>query len=354
MKTAQRADVRRRHEGLSQELIAHEQGRSRGQEELTQREQRVDEIARALREAETVRDGLLPRLLDLEQRLAGIAQQIQSREQTRESLSLKRAHALQRLRELYQVDDAAWQAATESAPDAEAPLAPEQRATLTEQIRALRAKLEGFGPVSVGTIEEHEELTRRLDFLKSQQQDLLQSKDDLTRAMAQINRTARQEFQETFARITQEFRHYFTRLFNGGEANLVLLDPDHVLESGIDIIARPPGKRLQSISLLSGGERALTAIALLFALFKVRPSPLCILDEIDAPLDEANVDRFTTVLEEFLQLSQFILVTHNKTTIAKADSLYGVTMQEPGLSQIISAKLTQPEPELEPALSSVA
>ncbi|MBI3320972.1 MAG: chromosome segregation protein SMC, partial [Candidatus Omnitrophica bacterium] len=207
----------------------------------------------------------------------------------------------------------------------------------------LRAKLEGIGPVSLGSVEEYDELKRRLEFLQTQQQDLIKARDDLKTSITQINRTARAQFRETFERITQEFKHYYGRLFNGGEANLILMDQEDVLESGIDIVARPPGKRLQSISLLSGGERALTAVALLFALFKVRPSPFCILDEIDAPLDEANVDRFTRVLEEFLSLSQFILITHNKKTITKADSLYGVTMEEPGISKILSAKLTTGE-----------
>ena len=154
-----------------------------------------------------------------------------------------------------------------------------------------------------------------MDFWKTQQQDLIQSRDDLKASIAQINRTARTQFRETFQQIRQEFQHYFAQLFGGGQADLSLIDEEDVLESGIDIIARPPGKRLQSISLLSGGERALTAIALLFALFKVRPSPFCILDEIDAPLDEANVDRFTRVLEEFLALSQFILITQDRKSV---------------------------------------
>ena len=225
---------------------------------------------------------------------------------------------------------------------------------MTAHIQKLRAKLEGIGPVSLGSVEEYDELKRRLEFLQTQQYDLLKARDDLKASITQINRAARAQFRETFERIKQEFRHYYTRLFNGGQADLLLMDEEDVLECGIDIVARPPGKRLQSISLLSGGERALTAIALLFALFKVRPSPFCILDEIDAPLDEANVDRFTRVLEEFLALSQFILITHNKKTITKADSLYGVTMAEPGISKILSAKLTlAPHPTNSPSPTPV-
>ena len=208
-------------------------------------------------------------------------------------------------------------------------------------MQKLRAKLEGIGPVSLGSVEEYDELKRRWEFLQTQQQDLTQARDDLKTSITQINRTARAQFRETFEKIRVEFQHYYGRLFQGGEATLIMMDEEDVLETGIDIVARPPGKRLQSISLLSGGERALTAVALLFALFKVKPSPFCILDEIDAPLDESNVDRFTKVLEEFLALSQFILITHNKKTITKADCLYGVTMQEAGISKILSAKLTK-------------
>jgi len=218
----------------------------------------------------------------------------------------------------------------------------EERQSLMSQVERLKTKLEAMGPVMLGSVEEYDQLKGRLDFLQTQQQDLLKSQEDLRRSIQQINRTARSQFRETFVKVQQEFQHYFSRLFNGGQADLILVDEEDVLESGIEIVARPPGKRPQSITLLSGGERALTATALLFALFKVRPSPFCILDEIDAPLDEANVDRFTKVLEEFLNLSQFILITHNKKTITKADCMYGVTMESPGMSKIVSVKLTSP------------
>lgn len=210
-----------------------------------------------------------------------------------------------------------------------------------EKIEALRSKLEQMGPVNLVAIEEHQELQERYNFLTTQQQDLLNAKEDLHKAINKINRTTRELFMETFQKIQVEFRDMFRLLFGGGDAELLLIDQSDILESGIEIIARPPGKKPQSISLLSGGERSLTAIALLFAIFKVKPSPFCVLDEIDAALDEANIDRFCRILKEFVKDSQFIIITHNKKTISIADVMYGITMEESGVSKIVSVKFAE-------------
>jgi chromosome segregation protein len=209
-----------------------------------------------------------------------------------------------------------------------------------QEVQKYRDKLNRMGPVNLVAIEEHEEMTQRFNFLTQQEQDLLKAKDDLHKAIQKINRTTRELFSDTFAKVRAHFSEYYRLLFGGGSAELVLLDENDVLESGIDIVARPPGKKLQNISLLSGGEKALTAVALLFALFKVKPSPFCVLDEIDAPLDESNVDRFCNVLKEFVLASQFIVITHNKRTMNLADAIYGVTMPETGISKIVSVRFS--------------
>ena len=202
----------------------------------------------------------------------------------------------------------------------------------------LKKKIDSLGEVNLVAIEEFEELKKRESFLENQKQDLVTSKENLKKAIAKINHTSKELFVETFGKIEIEFKNNFKFLFGGGRANLILLDPENVLESGVEIEVQPPGKKLQNVSLLSGGEKALTAIALIFAIFRVRPSPLCVLDEIDAPLDEANVDRFNHILKQFASFSQFILITHNKKTMSNADVLYGVTMQEKGISKLVSVK----------------
>jgi chromosome segregation protein len=207
-------------------------------------------------------------------------------------------------------------------------------------IQAQKEKLQKMGPVNLAATEEYDEMKQRFDFLTRQQQDLITAKNDLHKAILQINRTTKELFVETFQNIQKHFTEYYRLLFGGGNAELLLLDEEDVLESGIEIVARPPGKKLQNISLLSGGEKALTATALLFALFKVKPSPFCVLDEIDAPLDESNVDRFCGVLKDFVASSQFILITHNKRTMSLADAMYGITMAQTGISKVVSVKFS--------------
>ena len=211
---------------------------------------------------------------------------------------------------------------------------PEER---RERLRTLQEKLRGLGPVNLLAVQDYEERRERLSFLTGQRKDLDDARQQLLEAIEKINQTASDLFQKTFALVNENFRKVFTSLFEGGEAAL-LLTGDDPLEAEIEILARPRGKKPQSISLLSGGEKALTAIALLFAIYLVKPSPFCILDEVDAPLDDANVERFVRLLREFAENTQFIVVTHNKKTMEVADALYGVTMQELGVSKIVSVK----------------
>lgn len=213
---------------------------------------------------------------------------------------------------------------------------------LSERLNGIRKKIEELGPVNPGIIEEYEELKERYNFLNTQQEDLTNSIKELEEAIQKINTTTRTKLREAFNALNEKFGEVFSSLFGGGKASIVLTDENNILESGIEIIAQPPGKRLQNINLLSGGEKALTALSLLIASFLIKPAPLCILDEADAPLDEANIERFARTLKELSKNIQFIVITHNKTTMSYCDYLYGVTMEEPGVSKIISLQLTAP------------
>ncbi len=206
-------------------------------------------------------------------------------------------------------------------------------------VAALKEKLDGIGPVNVDAIQEFGELSERHEFLSKQHADLEASLENLAKAIQKINRTSRARFRRAFDAVNEQFQMLFPKLFRGGKASLVLQDEENLLETGIEIIAQPPGKKLQSITLLSGGEKALTAVALIFSIFLIKPSPFCLLDEVDAPLDDANIDRFNELIRSMTEHSQFILITHNKRTMELADLLYGVTMEERGVSKLVSVRL---------------
>lgn len=210
--------------------------------------------------------------------------------------------------------------------------------TIAQQVSALQEKIDEMGPVNLVAIEEYEETEQRYQFLSKQHDDLVSAKVQLLEVLNRINTQTEEMFRTTFIQIRDNFRLMFAEVFGGGKADLVLVDENDLLESGIDIVARPPGKQLQSISLLSGGEQTMTAVALLFSIYQVKPSPFCVLDELDAPLDESNINRFVRILQRFIAHSQFVIITHNKRTIGMADVLYGVTMQEHGVSKIVSVK----------------
>ena len=226
----------------------------------------------------------------------------------------------------------------------EAALTGEALEAAEEEVRQLKKKIDNLGPLNMMALEELKEAEERYEFLEGQRQDLLSSIEDTTKAISEIDRLSRQQFMEAFKAINIHFAESFRTLFGGGIGQLRLTDEEDP-DSGLDIVAQPPGKRLQNILLLSGGEKALAALALLIAIFRYTPSPFCVLDEVDAPLDDTNVGRFTRLIRKMSSSTQFILITHNKTTMETARAIYGVTMEEPGVSKLVSVKLEDVEPE---------
>ncbi|MHB9145385.1 MAG: chromosome segregation protein SMC [Symbiobacteriia bacterium] len=212
-----------------------------------------------------------------------------------------------------------------------------------ERTAALRGLIEALGPVNTGAIEEYRRLSERFEFLQRQEADLKEARGALDRVIAEMDERIKERFAQAFQQIRTAFQETFTTLFGGGRADLILVDPANLLETGIEVVAQPPGKKLQTLSLLSGGEKSLTAIALVFAMLRVKPTPFCILDEIEAALDDANVDRFSRALSEFGRSTQFIVVTHQKGTMAKADVLWGVSMEDKGVSRLLSVRLADVE-----------
>ncbi|NOY52305.1 MAG: chromosome segregation protein SMC [Deltaproteobacteria bacterium] len=247
---------------------------------------------------------------------------------TEQSMKMEQLHA--KIEERYQIDlEEIFSSYQEKELD---------RPVAAERLDELNRKIDQMGAVNIMAIEEFNELQERFDFLSEQETDLQESVNSLMAAIRKINRTSRQRFQEAFDAINEKFKTVFTTLFQGGQAELKLDAGEDVLDAGIDIIVQPPGKKLQQLSLLSGGEKALTAVALIFAGFLVKPSPFCLLDEVDAPMDDTNVNRYTEMIKEMSEKTQFIVITHNKNTMEQADALYGITMQEPGVSKMVSVR----------------
>ena len=214
------------------------------------------------------------------------------------------------------------------------------RFELVSHIEKFKKEIGDMGMVNMKAISAYQEHKERENFLVSQREDLQKSLESTYQAIQKINQTSKIAFLDTFTQIRTNFQIVFAELFNGGETELRLTDEEDILESGVDIIASPPGKRPQTITQLSGGERSLVAVALLFAIFKIKPSPFCVMDEVDAALDESNVLRFTNLVQAYAKQTQFVIITHNKRTMETADVMYGVTMEQAGVSKLVSAKLS--------------
>ncbi|HEX9916729.1 MAG TPA: chromosome segregation protein SMC [candidate division Zixibacteria bacterium] len=325
----------------------------KGIQEITLNNSNVDEELKGLFEQketdEKIYNSWQGKYSQLQQEVVSRESQLKSIRQIREEFQSKvhnlELGKLEKATRMRSIRDKAWEEHQVNLEDLE-PLSLEERGGLEnyrQRIKSLRELVSRLGPVNLVALEEYKVSKERLDFLKNQIKDLVEAKNSLNLTIGKIDETAREMFLETFQKVRANFQSVFAQLFEGGEAD-VTLEPDiDVLESPIEISARPRGKRLVNINQLSGGEKALTATSLIFAIYLVKPSPFCILDEIDAPLDDSNVKRFLKMIRHFSQNTQFLVITHNKLTMESADTLYGVTMEQPGVSKIVSVKLGRQE-----------
>jgi chromosome segregation protein len=315
--------VRTEGDEATQRLFAE---RTQGEAVLRERDEALQAVAESLTAAEgRVREART------EERAAS---------DRRHALELERTELGGRIERIRERLEGEWGRSLESLLEEASPVEGEPEA-LQAELEELVQALNALGPVNMLALEEHAEEQTRLEFLTSQRDDLVEARNDLRSAIREINKTATDLFVGTFEQIRENFRKTFQRLFEGGEAEIWLQETEDPLESPIEIHASPRGKRTQRIDLLSGGERALTALSLLFGIYLVKPSPFCVLDEVDAPLDENNIGRFIKLLQDFKSDTQFVVITHNPRTIEAADWIYGVTMEEPGVSTIVGVKLSE-------------
>jgi len=346
--TSLHADMERRVAQLEQQIAsaaAEQQQRTRENEQLavqqqewTQvRQQALEEVATLTEEAKTLRASLA----ETEQKLKVLRAETDALREQRSQLSTTAATLAAELKHLEEscISDLNLEAAALREDTEIARIEGDALTAEDEACRALRQKLENMGPVNMMALEEYKETEQRHQFLETQRKDLLESIDNTQATIKEIDEISRTKFDEAFALINQNFSAVFSRLFGGGQAFMRLTDEENAAESGVDIVAQPPGKKLQNVFLLSGGEKALTALSLLMGIFQYQPSPFCVLDEVDAPLDETNVGRLAEMLRSMSADTQFVMVTHSKRMMQAADLIYGVTMQEPGVSKVVSVRL---------------
>ncbi|TCS93118.1 chromosome segregation protein SMC [Hazenella coriacea] len=331
---------------VEEELGALESQDESGQVELVSLEEQIEKLRlnkeqqqQRLSEVRAHREQLLQQRDEQEQAVRQTQQALRKKEtglrdqEVRVNrLDVELNHLLQKLAEEYEISFERAQQVYDK---------PEEPAKAERRVRSLKSQISSLGEVNLGAIEEYQRLSERLEFLKTQEADLLEAKQTLYEIIERMESEMGKRFAENFELIRGEFQHVFVQMFGGGRADLHLSDPDNLLETGIEIVAQPPGKKLQNLTLLSGGERALAALALLFAVLCIKPVPFCVLDEVDAALDEANLTRFTRYMREFANKTQFIIITHRKHTMEGADVLYGITMQESGVSKLVSVSLEE-------------
>jgi chromosome segregation protein len=298
----------------------------------------LEGLERASAEAEAALAGAAAALAEAERTVLGVRADVEQSSEEDHHLEVELTEVAGLRRSIVERVEAEWKQPIDQLL-ASGQLLELDRETLDNEATRIIESLDAIGPVNALAVEEHAEETKRLDFLTAQRDDLVAARQSLLQAIKEIDGTARLMFQETFVAVQDNFKHVFQTLFGGGECELRLANPDDPLESEIDIHAAPRGKRTQRIHLLSSGERTLVAVSLLFSIYLTKPSPFCLMDEVDAPLDDANVVRFTTLLDEFKKSTQFLVITHNPRTMQSADAVYGVTMQEPGVSTIVGVRL---------------
>jgi chromosome segregation protein len=332
---------RRELEGTEERAALAERSISDNLRRLSQINREKESLERERLDMTSERSRILGEITDLDREQKSRQAQ---REETREKLHQLNLKQVEIEGKAKTIKDRIWEEYSLKLEEAEE--RPENEVDLPkpqEELEGVRAKLNSLGPVNLLALEDFRGVSDRLEFLTKQKKDLTEAKTQLRQAIVKINRTARERFEETFEYARNNFYRVFSELFEGGETVLKLTDPGDPLESPIEISVRPRGKRFIPLTQLSGGERALTAISLLFAIYLIKPSPFCILDEIDAPLDDANTQRFLKMIKRFSRNTQFVVITHNKLTMEAADVLYGITMEEPGISKVVSVRFNRPE-----------